>query len=202
MLLLVQLDPETMSRFPHQLSGGQRQRIGIARALIIEPRLIICDEPVSALDVSVQAEIINLFIDLQKRLNLTFLFIAHDLSVVEHISDRVAVMYLGRIVEVAPSEELFKNPKHPYTECLLNSIPIAAVGRKEKKRTIIKGEIADPTDIPTGCAFHPRCPYATDICKQDVPQLSEVKDSHFSACLRIEEIALSGFEEIQLKRDA
>jgi oligopeptide/dipeptide ABC transporter ATP-binding protein len=168
------------SRYPHEFSGGQRQRIGIARALAVEPDIIVADEPVSALDVSVQAQIINLLADLQNDLGLTFLFVAHDLGVVEHVSDRISVMYLGRIVESGPAEELFSSPLHPYTDGLLASIPSAKPG--SRVRVAISGDVPSPVDIPAGCAFHTRCPKAFDRCSAETPQLSEVSPGRRAAC--------------------
>ena len=189
LLELVGLNKEHSLRFPHEFSGGQRQRIGIARALAIEPEFIVCDEPISALDVSIQAQVVNLLIDLQKKKNLTYLFIAHDLSMVKHISDRVAVMYLGNIVEFAKSNELYKNPKHPYTKALMSSIPIPDPNEeKNKKRISIDGEIPSPINPKPGCRFASRCKYATDLCKKEVPKLKEMSDQHFIACHWAEKI--------------
>lgn len=184
MLELVGLEAQHASRFPHEFSGGQRQRIGIARALILEPDFVVADEPVSALDVSVQAQVLNLLKELQSELNLTLLFIAHNLAVVEHISDRVAVMYLGRIAEVTDRESLYKNPLHPYTEALLSAIPIPDPDRP-RNRTILQGEVPSPIDPPPGCFFHPRCPIAVEgVCDTEVPQLKQSTDSadHLASC--------------------
>ena len=181
LLNMVGLDASLMKRYPHEFSGGQRQRIGIARALALDPKLIVADEPVSALDVSVQAQIVNLLKDLQQKLKLTFLFIAHDLSVVQHFCDRIAVMYLGKIVELASSQELFKNPLHPYTKVLLASIPVPDP-KVRKKRENLKGEIPSSSRPPSGCHFHPRCPIAIDRCKIEEPQLLEIIPGHFAAC--------------------
>ncbi|HLA44557.1 MAG TPA: ABC transporter ATP-binding protein, partial [Aggregatilineales bacterium] len=181
LLQLVGMRPEYMARYPHSFSGGQRQRIGIARALALNPQLVICDEPVSALDVSIQAQILNLLQDLKNQLNLTYLFIAHDLSVVRHLSDRVAVMYVGKIVELADTEELFNDIQHPYTEALLSSAPVPDP-RAKRKQIRLQGEVPDPANPPTGCYFHPRCTYAKDRCKTETPLLRETKPGHWSAC--------------------
>ncbi|GLQ06897.1 ABC transporter ATP-binding protein [Sneathiella chinensis] len=174
------LDPSYKRRYPHQFSGGQRQRLGIARALAVQPDFIVCDEAVAALDVSIQAQILNLFIKLREDLDLTYLFISHDLGVVEHISDRIVIMYLGRVVESAPTEELFAKPNHPYTQALLREIP--RLDARHADFTPIEGEIPSPLDPPQGCHFHPRCPFATDRCRQEVPQLKSVAPGHMSAC--------------------
>jgi oligopeptide/dipeptide ABC transporter ATP-binding protein len=181
LLKKVGLRPEHMSRYPHEFSGGQRQRIGIARALALQPELIICDEPVSALDVSVQAQVINLLDDLKEEFKLSYLFIAHDLSVVEHVCDRIAVMYLGKIVEIAKDKELYSNALHPYTKALLNAIPIPDPRRKIK-RTILKGEVPSPIDPPSGCRFHTRCSEARQICVQEEPPMKTIGHEHYVAC--------------------
>lgn len=182
----VGLNPEHASRYVHEFSGGQRQRIGIARALAVNPEFLLCDEPISALDVSVQAQVVNLLVKLQKDRNLTCMFIAHDLSMVKHISDRVGVMYLGNMVELAPSDELYENPMHPYTKALLSAIPIPDP-KVERERTQIRlqGEVPSPVNPPEGCRFCNRCAYATEECRQSVPKLREIEPGHFAACLRI-----------------
>lgn len=180
-LAKVGLQSEHYYRFPHEFSGGQRQRIGIARALMVGPKLIICDEPVSALDVSIQSQIINLLKELQTGLGLTFLFIAHDISVVRYIADRIGVMYLGQMVEQAPTDDLFANPKHPYTQALLSSVPVPNLESK-KERIILEGELPSPLDPPSGCVFHTRCPKATELCKTVAPKVTETAQSHSVAC--------------------
>ncbi len=183
LLELVGLKASHVNRYPHEFSGGQRQRISIARAIALNPKLIICDEPVSALDVSIQAQILNLLKDLQDQLKLTYLFISHDLSVIEHVCDRIAVMYLGRIVEIGTRDELFKNPRHPYTRALMSSIPSIGQGKK-KMHKILSGEIPSPINPPSGCAFHPRCSYKIKECAEVIPKLLPLKEttSHFKAC--------------------
>ncbi|MBU9714366.1 ABC transporter ATP-binding protein [Evansella tamaricis] len=180
-LEIVGLPGDHASRYPHQFSGGQRQRIGIARALIVNPRLIVCDEPVSALDVSIQSQILNLMEDLQEKFKLTYLFIAHDLSVVKHISHRIGVMYLGRMVELTSNEELYDNPLHPYTKSLLSAVPNPDPDVKQE-RIILQGDVPSPSNPPSGCAFHTRCPDCMDICKTVRPEFQEISDSHFVAC--------------------
>lgn len=183
LLNLVGLNKDHASRFPHEFSGGQRQRIGIARALALEPKFIVCDEPISALDVSIQAQVVNLLIDLQKKLNLTYLFIAHDLSMVRHISDKVGVMYLGNLMEIAPSNELYENPKHPYTKALMSAIPLPDPKSAQRKDRIeLKGEIKSPINPKPSCKFASRCAYAKDICEEETPKLKEIGEGHFVAC--------------------
>ncbi|MDI9419427.1 MAG: dipeptide ABC transporter ATP-binding protein [Bacillota bacterium] len=191
LLKAVGLGSHHMRRYPHEFSGGQRQRIGIARALSVNPSLVICDEPVSALDVSVQAQVLNLLEDLQAQYGLTYLFVAHDLSVVQHISDRIAVMYLGRVVEVGDVDQLFNRPKHPYTEALLSAIPSPNPDEKGSK-IILKGDVPSPANPPEGCAFHPRCLYAAELCRQKRPQLAEAEPGHAAACHRWKELSLKG----------
>ena len=183
LLRMVELEPRMAERYPHEFSGGQRQRIGIARALAVSPKFIVCDEPVSALDVSIQAQVIKLLMKLKDELNLTYLFIAHDLSVVRYISDRVAVMYLGKIMEITHSDEIYDNPLHPYTQALLSAVPIPdpAVDRK-RKRILLTGDVPSPINPPSGCHFHPRCRLAEDICKNEEPELKDIGSEHWVAC--------------------
>ncbi len=195
LLKVVGLRPEYMARYPHAFSGGQRQRIGVARALALHPQLVVCDEPVSALDVSVQAQILNLLQDLQEQFGLTYLFISHDLSVVEHISNRVAVMYVGNLVESAGTEELFVNPRHPYTEALLSAVP-KPDPRIHSEAVVMPGEVADPAHPPSGCHFHPRCRYCIERCQSEEPVLREIQPDHFVSCHRAEELGLTGVRSL------
>lgn len=183
LLARVGLNSEHSNRFPHEFSGGQQQRVGIARALAVEPDFIVCDEPISALDVSIQAQIVNMLEDMQEELGLTYLFIAHDLSVVKHISNRIGVMYLGNLVEVGESNEVYSNSLHPYTQTLLSAVPVPDPKVcREKRRIVLEGEIPSPMNPPSGCRFHTRCPYAKDICSQEIPEWKEVRPEHFAAC--------------------
>jgi oligopeptide/dipeptide ABC transporter ATP-binding protein len=196
LLKRVGLSPDHMQRYPHEFSGGQRQRIGIARALALRPQLVIADEPVSALDVSIQAQILNLLQDLQDEFNLTYIFIAHDLLVVEYVSNRIAVMYLGRIVELSSSDKLFRHPLHPYTEALLSAVPVPDPQYRVKP-ILLQGDVPSPTDVPAGCPFHPRCGYFKEgLCDQEVPSLREVEKDHFVSCHRAEEISLKGLDQL------
>jgi len=194
LLVQVGLEVKYMNRYPHAFSGGQRQRIGIARALALKPQFIVADEAVSALDVSVQAQILNLLQDLKETMQPTFLFIAHDLSVIEHVSDRVGVMYVGGLVELAPTEEIYLAPRHPYTEALLSAIPHPDPDTK-KQRVLLPGEVANAADLPGGCRFHPRCKYCADRCKKDAPEWEEVSTGHYVACHLAKELELAGIKE-------
>ena len=194
MLVRVGLSPAYARRYPHAFSGGQRQRVGIARALVMNPRLVIADEPVSALDVSVQAQILNLMQDLQQELNLTYLFISHDLSVIQYIAHRVAVMYVGKIVEVAPTDKLFTQPQHPYTQALLSSVPVPNPDVRARGQAL-KGEVADPANPPSGCYFHPRCPSAQEICRTTEPPMKMVSPDQFAKCHFAGELDLPGVPE-------
>jgi len=199
LLHLVGLRPEYMQRFPHAFSGGQRQRIVIARALALHPRLVVADEPVSALDVSVQAQVLNLLLELQQELYLTYLFVAHDLSVVKHITDRVAVMYVGKLVETAPTEELFYQPKHPYTAALMSAVPVADP-RVRSEQIPLSGEVPSPANPPSGCYFHPRCPHVVEECRTKMPILEEISPNHYVSCHRAQELELAGIGQADSNR--
>ena len=197
----VGLEVKHLNRYPHAFSGGQKQRVGIARALVMDPKFVVADEAVSALDVSIQAQILNLLKELKDENNLTYMFIAHNLSVVEHVSDRVCVMYLGRAVEMAETEELFYHPQHPYTEALLSAIPVADP-TVENNRIMLPGEVGNAANLPSGCCFHPRCKYACEECKTKVPELRELTPGHFAACHRIEDLKLDGIGELKVKNSS
>jgi len=196
----VGLNPAYLMRYPHAFSGGQRQRIGIARALVLNPKIIVCDEAVSALDVSIQAQVINLLKDLQREFNLTYLFISHDLSVVEHISNKVGVMYLGRMAEYGSTEDIFAHPKHPYTEALMSAVPVADP-KYQMDRIPLEGEIPNPANPPSGCYFHTRCRFCTEKCKCETPEYKEIEPGHYVACHRAEELTLRGFDYEAMKED-
>ena len=189
LLKIVGLKPDHIRRYPHEFSGGQRQRIGIARALAVNPRFFVCDEPISALDVSIQAQIINLLEDIQKEMNLSYLFIAHDISMVKHISDQIGVMYLGHIVESMDAEEIFTNPMHPYTRALLSAVPITDYDvERSRERILLEGEVPSPLHAPAGCPFNPRCPYATEVCRSSMPVMTELENGHKVACHNLEAV--------------